>query len=134
LRAYIPLGRVDLGRLGDDVGETTTNTLDGGEGEGDLLLTLDVGVQNTQHILELVLFQDEGLQRAAARDIAPKSASFESTRAAQHDAAPDAASRATTAQMRDARGAPLWATRREKRGKGESRHASEEQKAEAGGP
>ena len=35
------------------VGVSSTNTLDGGQGEWDLTLTIDVGVLNTKNVLEL---------------------------------------------------------------------------------
>merc|ERR1719215_1625465 len=48
------LGDVDIGLLADDVGESSTNTLDGGHGDGDVTLTIDVGVLDTKDVLELV--------------------------------------------------------------------------------
>lgn len=48
------LGDVDICLLADDVGESSTNTLDGGHGEGDVTLTIDVGVLDTKDVLELV--------------------------------------------------------------------------------
>ena len=38
--------------LEDKVGITTTNTLDGGDGEHDVPLTINVGVHHTQNVLE----------------------------------------------------------------------------------
>merc|ERR1719431_787020 len=35
------------------IGITTTNTLDGGEGEHDARLSVDVGIQNTKNVLEV---------------------------------------------------------------------------------
>jgi hypothetical protein len=53
-RLASPLVHVDVGLLADDVGEPTANTLDGGHGEHDLLLPIDVGVQQTQDVLEVL--------------------------------------------------------------------------------
>lgn len=36
----------------DEIGVTTTNTLDGGNGEHDVSLTINVGVHNTQNVLK----------------------------------------------------------------------------------
>ena len=38
--------------LEDKVGVTTTNTLNGGDGEHDVPLTINIGVHNTQNVLE----------------------------------------------------------------------------------
>lgn len=57
-----PFVHVYVGLLADDVGETSPNTLDGGESEHDLLLSIDVGVQHTQNMLELLIC-DERLQQ-----------------------------------------------------------------------
>ena len=46
-------GHVNLTGLADEVGETATNTLDGSQGIHDLLPTVDVGVANTQNVLEV---------------------------------------------------------------------------------
>ena len=51
---------VDTGLLDDQVGQTDTDTLDGAEGEGDLALTIDVGVQETHDVLELSLLHGNG--------------------------------------------------------------------------
>lgn len=40
----LPLAEIDIGLLADQVGVTTTNTLDFGQGEHDLLLSFDVGI------------------------------------------------------------------------------------------
>lgn len=41
------LVQVDIGLLADQVGVTTTDTLDGGQSVDDLDVTIDVGVQQT---------------------------------------------------------------------------------------
>jgi hypothetical protein len=56
---YSPLVQVDIGLLADQVGETTTNTLDVSQGVHDLTLTINVGVEETQDVLELVLVRDD---------------------------------------------------------------------------
>jgi hypothetical protein len=46
----IPLAKVDIGLLADQVGVTTADTLDLGQGVHNLLLSIDVGVQKTQDL------------------------------------------------------------------------------------
>lgn len=48
---------VDVGLLADQVGVSASNTGDFGQGVHDLLLALDVGVQQTDDILEAVCSQ-----------------------------------------------------------------------------
>ena len=48
-----PLGQGDVGLLQDDVGVPAPDPLDGGEGEHDAGLALDVGVEDTQDVLEV---------------------------------------------------------------------------------
>lgn len=48
-----PLGEINIGLLADDVGVTTTNTLDLGQGVHDLPLSINVGVEETENVLEL---------------------------------------------------------------------------------
>ena len=43
----------DVCLLQAKIGVTTTNTLDGGQGEHDARLSIDVGVQNTKNVLEV---------------------------------------------------------------------------------
>jgi len=61
LRAQLSsaLLEVNLGLLAHHEGESTANTLDGGEGERGLVAPIDVGVKNTQNVLELVLGEDQ---------------------------------------------------------------------------
>jgi hypothetical protein len=47
----VPLVQVDIGLLADQVGITTTDTLDFRQGVHDLLLAIDVGVQKTQDLI-----------------------------------------------------------------------------------
>ena len=54
----IPLSHVDVSLLADEVGESSADTTDGGEGVHDLLATIDVGVQHTKDVLE-VGFNDQ---------------------------------------------------------------------------
>ncbi len=58
---HSPLGHVHLGLLADQVGEPAADTADGGHGVHDLLLAIDVGVEHTQNVLEL-LARNERLQ------------------------------------------------------------------------
>jgi hypothetical protein len=46
----IPLVQVDIGLLADQVGVTATDTLYLGQGVHDLLLTLDIGVQQSKDL------------------------------------------------------------------------------------
>ena len=43
----------DVCLLQTDVGVATSNSLDGGHGEHDARLTVDVGVENTKNVLEV---------------------------------------------------------------------------------
>lgn len=51
----VPLGEVNIGLLADQVGVTTTNTLDLGQGDHDLLLAVNISVEQTQDVLEVCL-------------------------------------------------------------------------------
>ena len=51
----VPLVEVDIGLLADQVGVAATDTLDLGQGVHDLLLTLNIGVEETQNVLEVRL-------------------------------------------------------------------------------
>ena len=58
------LGKINIGLLTGNVGETTTNTLDGSQGNLNLDTTVNVGVEKTKNVLEVVLLgNDEGLYR-----------------------------------------------------------------------
>jgi hypothetical protein len=54
-RENAPLAEVNIGLLADQVGVTTTNTLDLGQGVHDFLLAIDVGVEQTDNVLEVRL-------------------------------------------------------------------------------
>ena len=58
----VPLANIHLSLLAHGSGETATNTLDGGQGIDDLLFAIDVGVEDTQNVLELSLV-DETLRK-----------------------------------------------------------------------
>lgn len=49
---YVPLVQVDIGLLADQVRVATTNTLDSGHGVHYLLLTINIGVEETKNILK----------------------------------------------------------------------------------
>ena len=51
----VPLANIHLSLLAHGSGETATNTLDGGQGIDDLLFAIDVGVEDTQNVLEFSL-------------------------------------------------------------------------------
>ena len=53
------LAEVNIGLLADQVGETTANTADLGQGNGDVLAAVHIRVQNTQDVLKLSIFHDE---------------------------------------------------------------------------
>lgn len=54
-KANIPLVEVNIGLLADQVGVTATDTLDLGQGVHDLLLAVNIGVEQTQDVLEVRL-------------------------------------------------------------------------------
>lgn len=49
-----PFVQVDIGLLQHNVGETSADTLDGGHGEHDFALAIDVGAEDTQNVLEFL--------------------------------------------------------------------------------
>lgn len=51
----VPLAEVDIGLLADEVGVAATDTLDLGQSVHDLLLSINVGVEETQDVLEVRL-------------------------------------------------------------------------------
>jgi hypothetical protein len=50
------LVQVNISLLASNVSETTTHTLNGSQGNDDLVLTVNVGVEKTNDMLELVSF------------------------------------------------------------------------------
>jgi hypothetical protein len=52
---WVPLVEVDVCLLDDDVGVSSAYTLDSGQGEHDLLLSINVGVEKTENVLEGIL-------------------------------------------------------------------------------
>jgi hypothetical protein len=50
------LVHINVGLLAAQVGITTTHTLDGCQGEHNLLLAFNIGVEKTQNVLELTRF------------------------------------------------------------------------------
>ena len=61
-----PFVHVNIGLLASDVGESPSNTLDGGHSEHYLLLPIHVGVQHTQNVLE-ILVRHQRLQHNTAQ-------------------------------------------------------------------
>jgi len=51
---------IDFGFFQDQVGESSTHTLDGGQGVSDFDVTIDVGVLDTEDVLEVFVVDDEG--------------------------------------------------------------------------
>ena len=51
----VPFVHVNIGLLADDVGVATTNTFDGSQSVHNLLLTINVGVKETNDVLEVLL-------------------------------------------------------------------------------
>lgn len=49
----LPLVEIDIGLLADDVRVTTSHSLNPRQSEHDLVLSIDVGVQQTENVLEL---------------------------------------------------------------------------------
>ncbi|GIX66102.1 response regulator [Babesia caballi] len=62
-----PLGHVDASDLANHGGHTAPDTPDGGQGDGDLLTSINVGVEDTKDVLELVGGGD--LDRHLVRDL-----------------------------------------------------------------
>lgn len=54
--------QIDVSLLEDDVGVTTTNSLDRSHGEHDFSITVDVRAHDTKNVLEL-LWNDERLKK-----------------------------------------------------------------------
>ena len=52
---YLPLVKINIGLLADQVGVASSDTLDLGQGVHDLLLSLNVGVEETQDELKVRL-------------------------------------------------------------------------------
>lgn len=52
----VPFVQINIGFLADQVGVSSTHTLDLGQGVHDLLFAIDVGVEDTQDELEVALF------------------------------------------------------------------------------
>jgi hypothetical protein len=52
------LVQVDFGFAADETGIATTATFDGGQGEHDLLATVNVGVEETEDVLEATFLGD----------------------------------------------------------------------------
>lgn len=65
----VPLAEVDIGLLADQVGVTTTNTLDLGQGVHDLLLAVNIGVEQTQDVLEVRLLAGHERCRSKSRQV-----------------------------------------------------------------
>lgn len=62
-----PLVHIDISLLADEVSKTPPDTFDGGESEHDLLLTVHIGVQNTQNVLKF-LVRNQRLERNPKRN------------------------------------------------------------------
>ena len=74
LESALPSRNIDLCLLADSHGETTTNTLDRGQGVDDLLLSINVSVEDTKNVLELSLVNKRlrnGEQMCHKRQAAP---------------------------------------------------------------
>ena len=56
-----PLVEIDTRSLADEIGEATTNTLDGGKSVHNLSATINVGVEDTQDVLEITRSNEKGL-------------------------------------------------------------------------
>jgi hypothetical protein len=63
---HLPLVEIDIGLLANQVGVSSADTLDAGQGIHDLLLAIDVGVEETENELKVRLLTtdescDDGL-------------------------------------------------------------------------
>ncbi len=59
------LAKIDLGLLEADDSIAATTTLDGSQGVGDLALTLEVGVHDTQNVLEALWDNERPVKHTA---------------------------------------------------------------------
>lgn len=58
---FLPLVKVDLRDLEDEVRESSTDTLNNTDGESDFTSSINVGVLNSQYMSEFIgLLQNEG--------------------------------------------------------------------------
>ena len=57
------LVKIDISLLGGEVRKTTTDTLDLGKGKHNLITTVNVGVQHTKNMLEVILFDNKSLRK-----------------------------------------------------------------------
>jgi hypothetical protein len=55
--SYSPLGKIDICLLADDVGVSSSYTLDLGQGVHDLALSVNVGVEQTEDVVEDLYMQ-----------------------------------------------------------------------------
>lgn len=67
IEGYKPLVEIDIGLLADQVGVTASDALDLGQSVHDLLLSLDVGVEETQDELEVRLLSRD--ERCMSREV-----------------------------------------------------------------
>jgi hypothetical protein len=54
----IPFVEVNICLFDDDVGVSSSHTLDSGQGKHDLLFSINIGVEKTENVLESVLIRD----------------------------------------------------------------------------
>lgn len=54
-KGNVPLAEINIGLLADQVGVAATNTLDLGQSVHDVLLAVNIGVEQTQNVLEVRL-------------------------------------------------------------------------------
>jgi len=66
--------QVDVGLFQHNVGETSTDTLDGGHGEHDFTFAIDVGTEDTQNVLEL-FWDDQRLKNTNQQSTAKETTS-----------------------------------------------------------
>jgi hypothetical protein len=64
------LGNIDISLLASKGGESTANTLDGAEGNGDALTAINVRVQHTKNVGETLLIPDERLRTQKKKNLA----------------------------------------------------------------
>ena len=58
----VPFAQVDIGLFADQIGISSTNTLDLGQGVHDLLLAIDVGIEKAKNELDYTRVRLEGGQ------------------------------------------------------------------------
>jgi hypothetical protein len=69
----VPLGQINVSLLAGQSGEAAAETLDGAEGNDNLLATINVGVKHTENVCEVLLvLDDKSLKKKKKKNAAIK--------------------------------------------------------------